>query len=471
MIPPRALTQTPGVAGAMARTWRLFAAALVVALLGHAAAITPSGANCPASYLSYNASALCCPANYALTQLDGSGNCRPFSCAISNNATMCGAFGDIWYGTGGTSWTSYTGWSSAASASATDYCTFFGITSCSGVNPVSIVLSSNGLSGVLPGSLGLLTTLTSLDVSSNLLNGSIPDVFANMPLTSASFGNNFFSGYLPPSMMALCASGVNPSLDASTGLLQTIYPPLLSLPTNTTTISGPSGACPSVTVASQLPNLSAYTALTSINIYHALSGTIPASLGSLTNLKSLRLYTNPMLAGTIPAALSSLSALTILDLDGNSLSGTLPDIFTSLTALQVLDLSSNNLNGTLPASVTSMSSLQCFGAAYNNLNGTLSSAQVAFFTQMYANNWYTGPLCSNFGNSNPSLAQNSGYALSLPPASPSSAAPSTAALQTEYSQLSSLVAVLQSNQAASQAQVAALQVNLAAAQAACSAAG
>ena len=490
----------------MARTWRLFVAALVVALLGHATAITPSGANCPASYLSYNASALCCPANYALTQLDGSGNCRPFSCAISNNATMCGAFGDFWYGNDGPNFGAVTGWSSAASASATDYCTFgnVGGGQCSGGNPVSIALPGFGPSGVLPGSLGLLTTLTSivlsgntlsgtlpsslasltalrtldvsgnqlsgtlpsflasltalthLAVSSNQFSGSIPDVFANMPLTTASFDSNQFSGYLPSSLIALCASGLQPSLDASTGLMQNVIPPLLSLPTNTTTILAPSGACPSVHVLYQLPNLSAYTALTSIVIYGALTGTIPASLGSLTNLKSLRLYTNPMLAGTIPAALSSLSALTILDLDGNSLSGTLPDIFTSLTALQVLDLSSNNLNGTLPASLTSLQSLRCISLAYNQLNGTLSAAQVAFFGQMSSLNWLYGATCPNYYPT-VYLGQQSGYALAAASASASPAAPNTSALQTEYNQLTALVA--------------ALQVNLTAAQAACSAAG
>ena len=136
-----------------------------------------------------------------------------------------------------------------------------------------------------------------------------------------------------------------------------------------------------------------------------------------------------------------------------------------MTALTWLDLSINQLTGTLPASVTNLPSSLWFSVRNNNLNGTLSAAQQAFLAQVYANNWYSGY------TGNPSLTQNSGYAFSLPPASPSPAAPSTAALQTEYSQLTYLVAALQSNQTAPQALVAALQVNRTAAQAACSAAG
>ena len=94
----------PGVAGAMARTWRLFVAALVVALLGHAAAITPSGANCPASYLNYYPSATCCPAGFALTQLNGNA-CQTFTCAAGNNATQCAVLGDWYYATKGPQWT------------------------------------------------------------------------------------------------------------------------------------------------------------------------------------------------------------------------------------------------------------------------------------------------------------------------------------------------------------------------------
>ncbi len=54
-----------------------------------------------------------------------------------------------------------------------------------------------------------------------------------------------------------------------------------------------------------------------------LSGEIPAELGSLSNLRELRLGSND-LSGEIPAELGSLSNLTWLILSGNQLSGCVP---------------------------------------------------------------------------------------------------------------------------------------------------
>ena len=57
--------------------------------------------------------------------------------------------------------------------------------------------------------------------------------------------------------------------------------------------------------------------------FNALSGEIPPELGSLSNLKWLRLFDNA-LSGEIPAELGSLSKLTELLLYGNELSGCVP---------------------------------------------------------------------------------------------------------------------------------------------------
>ena len=56
---------------------------------------------------------------------------------------------------------------------------------------------------------------------------------------------------------------------------------------------------------------------------NGLSGEIPAELGSLSNLRVLRLRDNE-LSGEIPAELGSLSNLLALNLNGNDLSGCVP---------------------------------------------------------------------------------------------------------------------------------------------------
>ena len=63
------------------------------------------------------------------------------------------------------------------------------------------------------------------------------------------------------------------------------------------------------------------------------------------------------LDGTIPATLGSLSDLVILDLSGNFLTGQIPASLGSLSNLHSLILDSNALTGSVPASLGSLSNL------------------------------------------------------------------------------------------------------------------
>ena len=68
---------------------------------------------------------------------------------------------------------------------------------------------------------------------------------------------------------------------------------------------------------------------------NGLTGPIPSSLGSLTNLEQLWLFRN-QLTGSIPSSLSSLTNLTQLALDDNQLTGSIPSSLSSLTNLDSL---------------------------------------------------------------------------------------------------------------------------------------
>jgi hypothetical protein len=59
--------------------------------------------------------------------------CTSFTCAATNNATVCSALGDLYYATNGASWNYKTGWSTARNGIPTDYCTFYGATCSSGI--------------------------------------------------------------------------------------------------------------------------------------------------------------------------------------------------------------------------------------------------------------------------------------------------------------------------------------------------
>ena len=92
--------------------------------------------------------------------------------------------------------------------------------------------------------------------------------------------------------------------------------------------------------------------------FNQLSGGIPAELGSLSNLQTLWLYSN-QLSGGIPAELGSLSNLERIDFSGNELSGQIPAELGSLSNLERIDFSGNStLYGPLPRSLTGLTSLR-----------------------------------------------------------------------------------------------------------------
>lgn len=62
-----------------------------------------------------------------------SGATATFTCAAANDATACSALGDLYTATNGAGWVSNTGWRDAAAGTATDCCTFQGVTCAGGV--------------------------------------------------------------------------------------------------------------------------------------------------------------------------------------------------------------------------------------------------------------------------------------------------------------------------------------------------
>jgi len=101
-----------------------------------------------------------------------------------------------------------------------------------------------------------------------------------------------------------------------------------------------------------------------------LSGRIPESIGTLTELKQLGLKNNN-LSGEIRKSIGNLTQLTQLSLSKNSLSGAIPDTIGNLKSLWWLDLSYNQLSGTLPGSLSNLSILEVLLANSNNLSGAI----------------------------------------------------------------------------------------------------
>ncbi|KAL2528497.1 Receptor-like protein kinase 2 [Forsythia ovata] len=113
-----------------------------------------------------------------------------------------------------------------------------------------------------------------------------------------------------------------------------------------------------------------------ISVYQ-ISGNIPPSLGTCTNLKLLSLLDNNF-AGSIPMEIGNLSKLQILYLGrnnlivgGNKISGKFPeDPCNRPTMLEILDLGDNKFQGEIPPSLFQCHALQILNISSNEFRGT-----------------------------------------------------------------------------------------------------
>ena len=333
-----------------------------------------------------------CPAGFALTVLDASGCCQLFTCAATNDAEVCAVLGDLYFATNGNDWAGELGWSAAAAGSATDYCgyltssdadTFLGdyasvssswafpegsdAVSCDPQSGAltSLQVSSNRLTGTLPASLGLLTDLESLTLTGNQLSGTLPASLGSLTaLTHISMSGNQLSGSIPAWLGALTRlEFIDLSVNSFTG---SIPPGLANL--TALTVLGLDTNPLSGTIPAELGRMSSLRELTLFRML--LSGPIPDSFASLTNLYRLTAYQD-QLSGTLPAWLGSLTSLGILTLGGNRFSGTIPPELGSLTALEQLQLHQNQLTGSIPPALGALTSLWSLQLQGNQLSGAL----------------------------------------------------------------------------------------------------
>ncbi|CAN6372471.1 unnamed protein product [Urochloa humidicola] len=188
--------------------------------------------------------------------------------------------------------------------------------------------------------MGGCTNLTTLDLSSNLLQGEIPTgIGALKNLVNLSLHINGLSGDIPHSLTYL------PSIK------------YLSLSNNRLSGDIPPG----------LGNLSNLWALDLDE--NMLSGSIPSSLGLLSQLSQLILgYNN--LSGLIPPSVWNISSLTRLSVSQNMLTGTIPpNAFNTLPHLQAIGMDNNQFHGNIPTSIGNASDLWLLQLGANLLSG------------------------------------------------------------------------------------------------------
>lgn len=133
---------------------------------------------------------------------------------------------------------------------------------------------------------------------------------------------------------------------------------------------------------------------------NSFTGTIPPSIGNLEKLYFLDLAINKI-SGTIPSQLGSLKNLTTFYLHENNIGGTIPPIFDNFENLTHLSLYGNRLTGELPDSIYDLKNLEGLWLSNNNLTGTISDRignlenLILFFIQ---NNQFYGTIPEELGN-------------------------------------------------------------------------
>jgi Leucine-rich repeat (LRR) protein len=185
----------------------------------------------------------------------------------------------------------------------------------------SIILVNCRIRGTIPETLFAQPQLLKLDVSSNNISGSIPDLFGGVPrLKEFLADSNQLTHEIPATLFDL--------RDLRT----------LSLS------------------------------------YNALNGSLPKNMGNGnggTLLRNLRLSWNGDITGSIPSAIGGLVGLVEWQSDGLGLTGSAPDGFCNMTQLETLSVGFNKLSGTLPSCFNRLQNLQYLSFRQNRLEGSL----------------------------------------------------------------------------------------------------
>ncbi|KAH6789359.1 Leucine-rich repeat protein kinase family protein [Perilla frutescens var. frutescens] len=243
---------------------------------------------------------------------------------------------------------------------------------------VELYLSSNSLAGALPSSLGQLAGLSVLDLSRNAFTGLIPVTFGALQnLTVLDMSSNRLSGEIPLGIGTLLRLQF---LNLSANILSSSIP-------------------------AQLGNLSS---LVDLDLgFNTLSGSVPLNLRGLRNLQRLIVGDNS-LSGQLPDNLFPPSTqLRFLVLGRNSFTGDFPELLWSIPTLQFLDVSMNNFTGTLPTNASSRvnTSSAISNISHNSFYGNITPVIRRFSFIDMSGNYFEGPV-PIYARGNTSLGTN-----------------------------------------------------------------
>lgn len=209
----------------------------------------------------------------------------------------------------------------------------------------AVYLENNNFSGMVDGTFFAdAENLTRLVISDNILSGSVPvHLFGLDRMTTMDLHDNrltVFEDSIPPSSLKLLTIHGNPI----------------------------EGEFPSSTIS----NLAALTHLDLTST--TFTGEMPATIGTLMNLTYLFMADTLFEPGPIPDSYQFLSKMVDLSLKKSSRDGPIPEWIAKLNELVLLDLHTNSLTGTIPSDIGDMQSLEFLLLNRNELTGSIPSS-------------------------------------------------------------------------------------------------
>lgn len=226
-------------------------------------------------------------------------------------------------------------------------------------------LFRNRIEGNIPFQISNLSSLTLLNFSGNIFNGSIPSLQSFVKLERLDFGNNKLEGKIPNIFKPLKHLGL---LDLSRNRLSGRIPnslfylqQLRMLYLHHNFISG------------QIPaTIGECTNLALLDLSHnRLSGSIPHEISGLYNLQFYLDLSWNLLEGSLPSEISKIVMGQAIDVSGNQITGLIPTMLGSCLALQSLNLSRNAFQGSIPDSLGNLQNLMFLDLSSNSLSGTI----------------------------------------------------------------------------------------------------
>ncbi|KAK6233495.1 hypothetical protein QUC31_005901 [Theobroma cacao] len=243
---------------------------------------------------------------------------------------------------------------------------------------LSIDLSENNLtSSMYPLLFNITSNIVSLELSCNLLGGSIPEFFENMiSLKYLYLGGNNLEGDFPKFLGNICTIE---TLDLSNNNFSgSIVAGFFGCLKNSLQILDPR-----------------FSSLRELDLsYNRLNGSFSESFNfkEPSKLAVLRLWAN-QLTGTLPD-FTTLSSLKYLSIGGNQLNGTIPESLGCLSELENLDVSRNSFEGVISETLfKNLSKLKFLDLSDNHLVVNFSSVWVPPFQlqQIFLSSCTLGP--------------------------------------------------------------------------------